>query len=146
MRLNICLVILTQISQLTQFFVMMQFFWNNRVDKDWVHRMDVVDDIFNAGITAIYCFIFSTFATSEQRIRELHPDSEQNGILGLFSNNPMLRYRTSYGPITSPMGLLSLSTMSQTHNAYNYPAKLSSTDYLALPEPTPHSHSRSNKQ
>ena len=94
LRLNICLVILTQISQLVQFFVMMQFFWNSRVDKDWVHRMDVVDDIFNAGITAIYCFIFSTFATSEQRIRELHPDSEQNGILGLFSNNPILRYRT----------------------------------------------------
>ena len=42
----------------------------------------------------------------------------------------MLRYRTAYGPITSPMGLLSLSTMSQTHNAYYYPAKLSSTDYL----------------
>ena len=31
------------------------------------------------------------------------------------------------------MGLLSLSTMSQTHNAYNYPEKLSSTDYNGLP-------------
>lgn len=91
---------------------MMQFFWNPRVDKEWVHKMDVVDDLFNIGITAIYCTVFSTFATVERRIRELHPDSEQNGILGLFSNNPMLRYRTSYGPITSPMGLLSLSTMS----------------------------------
>lgn len=91
--------------------------------------MDVVDDVFNASITAIYCFVFSTFATVEQRIRDLHPDSEQNGLLGLFSNNPMLRYKTSYGPITSPMGLLSLSTMSQSHYAY-YPTRLSSTDYL----------------
>ena len=91
---------------------MMQFFWNPRVDKEWVHKMDVVDDILTAGITAIYLFVFSTFATTERRIRELHPDSEKNGILGLFSNNPMLRYRTSNGPITSPMGLLSLSTMS----------------------------------
>ena len=107
--------------------VMMQFFWNPNVDKEWVHKMDVVDDILNAAITAIYLFVFSTFETVEQRIRELHPDWETNGILGLFSNNPMLRYRTSSGPITSPMGLLSLSTMSQSHNAY-YPAKLSSMD------------------
>ena len=101
----------------------MQFFWNPRVDKDWVHKMDVVDDILNAGITAIYLFVFSRFMTVERRIRELHPDCETNGILGLFSNNPMLRYRTSNGPITSPMGLLSLSTMYQTHAAY-YPTKL----------------------
>jgi len=44
---------------------MMQFFWNPRVDKEWVHKMDVVDDILNAGITAIYLFVFSTFATVE---------------------------------------------------------------------------------
>lgn len=97
---------------------MMQFFWNSRVDRDWVHKMDVVDDIFNISITSIYLFVFSVFMTVEQRIRDLHPDSEQNGLLGLFSNNPMLRYRTSHGPITSPMGLLSLSTMSQVHNSY----------------------------
>ena len=50
----------------------------------------------------------------EQRIRDLHPDWEKNGIVGLFSNNPMLRYRTNDGPIKSPMGLLALSTMQQT--------------------------------
>lgn len=67
--------------------------------------------------------------TVEHRIRELHPDCEQNGILGLFSNNPMLRYRTENGPITSPMGLLSLSTstMSQVHSAY-LPTKLNRED------------------
>lgn len=109
---------------------MMQFFWNPRVDKEWVHKMDVVDDVLNAGITAIYLFVFSTFMTVEHKIREMHPDCDKKGILGLFSNNPMLRYRTSNGPITSPMGLLALSTMSQTHNAY-YPAVLSSSDYKA---------------
>ena len=106
----------------------MQFFWNPRVDKDWVHKMDVVDDALNAGITAIYLFVFTTFATVEQRIRDLHPDCERNGILGLFSDNPMLRYRTSHGPITSPMGLLTLSTMAQTYNNY-YPSKLSSSGH-----------------
>ena len=96
LRLNICLVILTQISQLTQFFVMMQFFWNARVDKDWVHRMDVVDDIFNAGITAIYCFIFSTFATSEQRIRvcaEIQASEEGFGVLCLPALRGVARER-----------------------------------------------------
>ena len=48
---------------------MMQFFWNPRVDKEWVHKMDVVDDIFNAGITAIYLFVFSQFMIVEHRIR-----------------------------------------------------------------------------
>jgi len=64
-RLYVCLILLSQISQLTQFLVMMQFFWNPRVDKEWVHRMDVVDDILNAGITAIYLITFSTLATVE---------------------------------------------------------------------------------
>lgn len=44
---------------------MMQFFWNPRVDKEWVHKMDVVDDILTVGITAIYLFVFSTFQTVE---------------------------------------------------------------------------------
>ena len=44
---------------------MMQFFWNSNVDKEWVHKMDVVDDMFNATITAIYCFVFNMFRTSE---------------------------------------------------------------------------------
>ena len=126
LRLNICLILLCQISQLTQFIVMMQFFWNPRVDKEWVHKMDVVDDILNAGITAIYLFVFSSFSIVEQRIRELYPDWEKNGIVGLFSNNPMLRYRTHNGPITSPMGLLALSTMSQSHNAYYLTVRSSS--------------------
>eukprot|EP00353_Schmidingerella_taraikaensis_P008303 CAMPEP_0185589144 /NCGR_PEP_ID=MMETSP0434-20130131/55767_1 /TAXON_ID=626734 ORGANISM="Favella taraikaensis, Strain Fe Narragansett Bay" /NCGR_SAMPLE_ID=MMETSP0434 /ASSEMBLY_ACC=CAM_ASM_000379 /LENGTH=101 /DNA_ID=CAMNT_0028212291 /DNA_START=259 /DNA_END=564 /DNA_ORIENTATION=+ len=68
LRLNICLILMSQISQLTQFVVMMQFFWNPRVDKEWVHKMDVVDDILNAAITAIYLFVFSTFAMVEKRI------------------------------------------------------------------------------
>ena len=45
-----------------------------------------------------------------------------SGIYGLFSNNPMLRYRTSNGPITCRMGLMALSTMQQSQNAY-LPAK-----------------------
>ena len=52
----------------------------------------------------------------------MNPKWETNGIYGLFSNNPMLRYRTSNGPITCRMGLMALSTMQQSQNAY-LPAK-----------------------
>ena len=52
----------------------------------------------------------------------MNPKWETNGIVGLFSNNPMLRYRTSNGPITCRMGLMALSTMQQSQNAY-LPAK-----------------------
>ena len=69
LRLKTTLFLLQQFSQWTQLFVMIVFFWHPSVDKELVHKMDVIDDVSNAGITFIYWFIFSTFADVEKQIR-----------------------------------------------------------------------------
>ena len=55
---HICLIILCQASILTQFSVMMFFFWSSKVSKDWVHQMDIIDDVCSSTIALIYIYLF----------------------------------------------------------------------------------------
>ena len=84
--------------------------------------MDVFDDALSAMVTAIYIFLFFQFFKVEKRLMKMlkvvNKDAKVNR---LFMNNPMLRYKTSNGPITSPLELLSLSTFAQTNYYYTTP-------------------------
>ena len=80
---------------------MMFFFWSSQVSKDWVHQMDILDDACSFMITLIYIYLFSQYFMTECRLMKIYG----RGI----RDNPLLRYRTQNGPITSSMGLIGLT-------------------------------------
>lgn len=122
MSANLVLVFLSQLTQITQFGVMMTFFWAQSIDQIWVQHMDFLDDITHLVISMIFAFLFWNFVSVEQKL--LHQFKGVRGFHTLLAENPMLRYKTSNGPITTPLGLLSLSTMSSSmyyqHNSPSY--------------------------
>ena len=99
--MHILLIVLCQASVTTQFSVMMFFFWSSQVSKDWVHQMDILDDACSFMITLIYIYLFSQYFMTERRLMKIYG----RGI----RDNPMLRYKTQNGPITSSMGLIGLT-------------------------------------
>ena len=92
--------------------------------------MDFLGDITHLIISLIFSFLFWTFVSVEQKL--LHQFKGVRGFHTLLAENPMLRYKTSNGPITTPLGLLSLSTMSSSmyyqHSA-NAPNNFSTRSY-----------------
>jgi len=90
--------------------------------------MDFLGDITHLVISLIFSFLFWTFVSVEQKL--LHQFKGVRGFHTLLAENPMLRYKTSNGPITTPLGLLSLSTMSSSmyyQHSPNAPGTFSTT-------------------
>ena len=65
---------------------MMFFFWSKAVSKDWVHQMDILDDVCSSMIAIIYIYLFWQYFSTEKRLMKIFG--------GGLRDNPMLRYKT----------------------------------------------------
>ena len=63
--------------------------------------MDILDDACSSMIALIYIYLFWQYFSTEKRLMKIFG--------GGLRDNPMLRYKTQNGPITSPMGLIGLT-------------------------------------
>ena len=90
--------------------------------------MDILDDVCSFMITLIYIYLFTQYFNTERRLMKIYG----KGI----RDNPMLRYKTQNGPITSPMGLIGLTHAQSFIPKPNYAVTATSTRYSTYDSPT----------